>query len=149
MQHRLRVPVCSPAPMPTEPPGLRWRRMATAVLRGLRRRCPRCGVGDSMEGYLRIRQVCSHCGQSLGHIRADDGPAYFTMLIAGHVVVPLALLAEQLWHPPLVPMMAVGGVGMAVLIWRLLPRVKGGVLAWMWVLGLDGAEVQGDPEHHG
>ncbi len=149
MPHHIPVPIRSPAPVPSERTGTRLRRIATVVLRGLMRRCPRCGVGDSLEGYLRVRQCCSHCGEPLGHIRADDGPAYFTMLIAGHVVVPLALLVEQLWHPPLEPMMVGGGVGMAVLIWRLLPRVKGAVLAWMWLLGLDGAEVQGDPERHG
>ncbi len=97
-----------------------------------------------MEGYLRIRPACPHCGEALGHIRADDGPAYFTMLISGHVVVPLTLVAEQLWHPPLEVSLGLAVAGMAGLIWWLLPRVKGAVLGLMWALGLRGDELQGD-----
>ncbi len=102
-----------------------------------------------MEGYLRIRAACPHCGERLGHIKADDGPAYFTMLIAAHVVVPLTLMAEQAWHPPLEVQMAVAVSGLCLLIWRLLPRVKGAVLGLMWAHGLRGDEVQGDVERHG
>ncbi len=98
-----------------------------------------------MEGYLGIRAACDHCGEALGHIRADDGPAYFTLLIAGHVVVPAALTVEQIWRPPLYPMMALATLAMVGLIWRLLPRVKGAVLGAMWALGLTGDEVHGDP----
>ncbi|RAU22077.1 hypothetical protein CU669_10355 [Paramagnetospirillum kuznetsovii] len=138
MPHRLRVPICRPAPVPAK------RSIARSIWRGLRRRCPKCGIGAALDGYLGIREACDHCGEPLGHIRADDGPAYFTLLIAGHVVVPLVLLAEQLWHPPMEAMLAVAVTGMAALIWRLLPRIKGGVLGLMWALGLSGDEVQDD-----
>lgn len=145
MPHRLRVPICRPAPVPPDPvPRPPRRRVAGALLRGLFRRCPRCGIGSSMHGYLKVRESCPHCGEALGHIRADDGPAYFTMLIAGHVVVPLTLLAEQMWHPPPEATLSVAVLGMAGLIWWLLPRVKGAVLGLMWALGLKGDEVQGD-----
>lgn len=151
MPHRLRVPVCKPAPPPANLPldaGHR-RSIAQSLWRGVRQLCPRCGVGGSMEGYLGIRAVCPHCGERLGHIKADDGPAYFTMLIAGHIVVPLVLAAEQAWHPPLELQMAVAVSGLGLLIWRLLPRVKGAVLGLMWAHGLKGDEVQGDVERHG
>lgn len=142
MPHRL--PLSQPVPAP----GAK-RPVARSLLRGLLRRCPNCGVGTVLEGYLRVRECCPHCAEPLGHIRADDGPAYFTMLISGHVVVPLVLVIEQTWQPPMVPLMigAVGGMG--VLIWRLLPRIKGAVLGLMWALRLKGDEVQGDPERHG
>ncbi|MDO8606826.1 MAG: DUF983 domain-containing protein [Phaeospirillum sp.] len=102
-----------------------------------------------MEGYLRVRASCPHCAEPLGHIRADDGPAYFTMLISGHVVVPLVLMAEQRWHPPMVPLMVVSVAGMSLLIWRLLPRVKGAMLGLIWALRLKGDEIQGDINRHG
>jgi uncharacterized protein (DUF983 family) len=151
MPYRLRVPVCKPAPPPHHLPADhgRDRPVLLSMWRGLRRRCPRCGVGPCLQGYLGIAGVCSHCGERLGHIRADDGPAYFTVLIAGHVVVPLALAAEQVWHPPLEAQMAAGLAGLGLLIWRLLPRVKGAVLGLMWAHGLRGDEVQGDPDRHG
>ena len=39
-----------------------------------------------MEGYLSVGQRCQACGQELFHHRADDGPAYLTILIVGHVM---------------------------------------------------------------
>ena len=120
-----------------------------ALWRGFRQRCPNCGIGASMFGYLGIRETCAQCGEPLGHIKADDGPAYFTVLIAGHVVVPAVLAAEQAWHPDMEVMMPVALAGLGLLIWRLLPRVKGAVLGLMWALGLKGDEVQGDVDRHG
>lgn len=150
MPQRLRIPLCAPASVPVPPPVAPGaRRVGLAILRGLMRRCPRCGVGEAMEGYLGVRRCCSQCGEELGRIKADDGPAYFTVLIAGHVAVPVLLMAEQTWHPPLAPTLAVALTGMGLLIWRLLPRVKGGVIGLMWALGLKGDEVQGDVERHG
>jgi len=151
MSLRLRVPVCKPAPPPANLPADSGHRrpIARSIWRGLRQLCPRCGVGPSMEGYLGVRAACPFCGERLGHIKADDGPAYFTMLIAGHIVVPLVLAAEQAWHPPLEIQMAVAVSGLGLLIWRLLPRVKGAVLGLMWAHGLKGDEVQGDVERHG
>lgn len=143
MPQHLHIPLTQPADGPAK------RSIPRALLRGLLRRCPKCGIGSSMEGYLRVRACCPHCAEPLGHIRADDGPAYFTLLISGHVVVPLVLIAEQQWHPPLVPMMAMAVAGLCLVIWRLLPRVKGAVLGLMWALRLKGDEVQGDLERHG
>lgn len=142
MPQRLRVPLVPPSPLVK-------RSVARALLRGLCQRCPNCGIGPSMEGYLRIRDSCPHCHEPLGLIHADDGPAYFTLLISGHVVVPLVLVAEQQWQPPLVLMMVVAVAVLCLLIWRLLPRVKGAVLGLMWALRLKGDEVQGDLDRHG
>lgn len=133
MTHRLRVPNCRPRPI------------LRSILRGARDRCPACGGRDAvLEGYLRIRPACPHCGEPFGHIKADDGPAYFTVLVAGHVTVSLALAVEQAWHPPLEVQMAAGVILLGLLIWRLLPRMKGAVLGLMWAHRLKGDEVQGD-----
>lgn len=138
MPHRLRVPVC------------RRRPILRSILRGALGRCPSCGGRAAvLEGYLRIRSACPHCGEPLGRIKADDGPAYFTVLVAGHVTVSLALAVEQAWHPPLEVQLAVGVSLLGLLIWRLLPRMKGAVLGLMWAHGLRGDEVQGDLDHHG
>lgn len=118
--------------------------LLTSVLRGLRMRCPRCGVGPYRRGYLKVADHCIHCGEKLGHIRADDGPAYFTLLVVGHVVVPGALVVEQRWAPPLVPFTAGALVVTALLIWALLPAIKGGMVGLMWALKLRGDEVHGD-----
>lgn len=150
MSPRLRVPACDPMPpahhLPTDLG--RTRPIKAAIWRGLRKLCPACGGARVIEGYLGIVAACPHCGERLGHIRADDGPAYFTVLISGHLVVPLALVVEQAWHPPL-ELEMVGGLSvMGLLIWRLLPRIKGAVLGLMWAHGLRGDEVQGEEGHH-
>ncbi|NNF92843.1 MAG: DUF983 domain-containing protein, partial [Boseongicola sp.] len=58
-----------------------------AMLRGWKRRCPRCGQGPMMKSYLKVRDACPVCDQELdAHHRADDGPAYLTILIVGHLM---------------------------------------------------------------
>ncbi len=59
-----------------------------AMRRGFRHRCPNCGKGALYSSYLKLTEQCSECREALGHIRADDIPAYFTILIVGHVIVP-------------------------------------------------------------
>ncbi|HLO78635.1 MAG TPA: DUF983 domain-containing protein [Magnetospirillum sp.] len=127
--------------MPLSP---RTRCILTAIGRGLRRRCPHCGVGRCLRGYLTVVDACGHCGEKLGHIRADDGPAYFTVLLVGHLVVPGALVVEQHWAPPLVPFVAGALLVTAALIWALLPVCKGGTVGLMWALKLSGGEMHGD-----
>tara|TARA_B100000427_G_scaffold309657_1_gene298842 strand:+ start:884 stop:1258 length:375 start_codon:yes stop_codon:yes gene_type:complete len=112
-----------------------------AILRGLARRCPSCGVGHSFKGYLKVAD-CEHCGEELGHIRADDFPPYLTIAIVGHMVVPLLLMSEQLMSPPTWLQLAIAVPLTMGLTLALLPRVKGGILGLMWFLGLRGDETQ-------
>ncbi|MEW5726742.1 MAG: DUF983 domain-containing protein [Pseudomonadota bacterium] len=120
------------------------RSKARALWRGFRRRCPRCGVGPCLAGYLAVVPECVVCGEKLGHIRADDGPAYFTVLIAGHVAVPISLWVEQTWAPPVIPHILVAILLTGLMIWQLLPTAKGAMVGLMWALGLSGDERQGD-----
>ena len=41
-----------------------------------------------------------HAEKPLHHHRADDAPAYFVILIVGHLVVPIALAIETAFAPP-------------------------------------------------
>jgi len=49
--------------------------------------------------YLKVANHCPICGEMLHHHRADDAPAYFVILIVGHIVVPLALAIELAYRP--------------------------------------------------
>ncbi len=120
-----------------------------ALWRGFRHRCPCCGAGSWRVGYLTVAPACPACGTRLGHIRADDGPAYFTVLIVGHLTVLGSLAVEQHWHPPLVPFLAGAVAVTLLLIWQLLPRIKGAMVGAMWTMGMSGGEIQGDPDRHG
>ncbi len=39
-------------------------------------------------------EACAVCAEPLGHIRADDGPAWLTILVVGHVLVGMILAVE-------------------------------------------------------
>ena len=114
----------------------------SAVLRGLRRRCPACGTGRSFRAYLKLRQQCDVCGESLGHFRADDIPPYATIFLVGHMVVPLVLWTERHHAPPIAAQMIGWPLLTGLLTLLLLPFVKGGVVGLMWRLGLRGDERQ-------
>lgn len=67
---------------------------------GLRSRCPRCGKGRLFEGFLSLAGACTVCGLDYEGVDTGDGPAVFIILIAGFVVVGLALFVEVTWQPP-------------------------------------------------
>lgn len=118
--------------------------IARTLLRGFRGHCPRCGQGRVLHAYLRVVEVCACCGEPLGHIRADDGPAYFTLFTVAHLVVPPALWVEQVWAPPMGWFMAAALVSASVLMALLLPAFKGATVALMWRLRLHGDERHDD-----
>lgn len=109
-----------------------------AIWRGFRRRCPRCNEGAIFGGYLTVNPVCPSCGLELHHHRADDAPPYFTILIVGHVVIPLLLLVEQKLAPPTWVQMVIWlPVILGLSLW-LLPRVKGALIGLQWQAGMHG-----------
>lgn len=100
--------------------------------RGLQRRCPECGAGALFQGYLKVQPTCSACGHDNGRYRADDGPAYFTILLIGHLVVaPLfALSIVKSWSPLILLLVGMPLVGAATL--ASLPFIKGGWIGVLW-----------------
>ncbi len=72
----------------------------TALKRGFRGRCPRCGQGKLFRAFLKVDDHCSVCGQDFTPHRADDLPAYLVIVIVGHIMVPLALMIETNYSPP-------------------------------------------------
>ena len=109
-----------------------------ALLRGWRRSCPNCGKGSVLYNYLKVHHSCLICGQDLHHHRADDGPAYITILIVGHILAPLLHVVFVTFRPePWI--MALGfGTGCVALSLYLLPRIKGVIIAFQWARNLNG-----------
>lgn len=103
-----------------------------AIRRGLRCRCPNCGKGALLRGYLKVRDTCPACGEDLHHHRADDGPAYLTILIVGHVMAPLLLIAFTVWRPSPLTLALTFSVFCVALSGFLLPRLKGMIVAIQW-----------------
>lgn len=74
--------------------------LTDAILRGLACKCPRCGQGKLFKGFLDIAPCCESCGLDYSFTDAGDGPAVFIILIAGFVVVFIALIIEVKYEPP-------------------------------------------------
>lgn len=114
--------------------------IGVAMARGATGHCPACGQGRLFRGYLRVVDACESCHAPLGRIRADDAPPYFTIFIAGHVLLPAVFWVEKLWQPPMWVHMAAWLPLFAIVCTLLLRPVKGATLAWMMRLGLTGDE---------
>ena len=109
---------------------------SAALWRGLRQRCPSCGGGSIFAGYVRVHHHCATCGLDLSVFRSDDAPAYFTIVVVGHVIVPSMLILEQTAHPAAWVHMALWLPLTLGLTLALLPRVKGALLGVQWALGV-------------
>ena len=108
------------------------------MLRGWRRRCPNCGTGPMMRSYLQVRDACPVCGEDLQHQRADDGPAYLTILIVGHLMAPAILIAFVRYRPDPLVLAAVFSVATVALSLFLLPRLKGVLVGIQWAKRMHG-----------
>jgi uncharacterized protein (DUF983 family) len=110
----------------------------TALKRGLRGRCPRCGQGKLFRAFLKVADHCSVCGLDFTPHRADDLPAYLVIVIVGHIVVPTALFIETDYSPPVWLQLAIYLPLTLVLSLALLQPVKGAVVGVQWALRMHG-----------
>jgi uncharacterized protein (DUF983 family) len=110
----------------------------TAMKRGFRCRCPRCGEGKLFRAFLKVADHCSVCGLDFTPHRADDLPAYLVIVIVGHIVVPLALSIETNYSPPVWLQLAIYLPLTLVASLALLQPVKGAVVAFQWALRMHG-----------
>jgi len=103
-----------------------------SLLRGWKCKCPNCGSGPMLRDYLKVRDECPVCSEELFHHRADDGPAWATILIAGHILAPLMLIFYTAFRPEGWVMALGFSVVFLALALFLLPRLKGMFVALQW-----------------
>ncbi len=115
------------------------RSMKKSLLRGWRRKCPNCGAGPMMKSYLKVNDTCTVCGQELFHHRADDGPAYLTILLVGHLLAPGLHIAFVVWRPEPLTLFTIFSVGCVGLSLYLLPRLKGAMIGFQWAKRMGGS----------
>ncbi len=109
-----------------------------AVLRGWRRRCPCCGEGKIMTGYLKVVKTCPNCSEDLSHQRTDDGPAYVTVLLVGHIVgFALHFLWNEFEPDPMVMFAILGSLATLSALY-MLPRIKGAFVGLQWAKRMHG-----------
>jgi uncharacterized protein (DUF983 family) len=106
--------------------------------RGFKGQCPNCGHRRLYRKFLKIQDQCPDCGEDLHHHRADDAPAYFTILIVGHIVVPIALVVQQTWAPPVGWLIGMTVSLIIVSCLALLPCIKGALVGFQWARFMHG-----------
>lgn len=122
------------------------RPLGRSLWRGFLCRCPHCGEGALFRAYLKPVDNCAVCGEDMSHQRADDAPPYFTMVIVGHIIVPIMLavamatewsnLTHMMIWLPLTAGMTLG----------LLQPVKGATIALQWSLYMHGFDKDAAPD---
>ncbi len=108
------------------------RPVGLGIKRGLKYCCPNCGEGALFGRYLKVNPECAACGHDLSQYRADDGPAYLTILLVGHLLIAPAFFFPVMWEtsPWIMVPAALAALTAAVLV--LLPRIKGGFIGLLW-----------------
>jgi len=107
-----------------------------SVFRGVTGRCPACGHGRLFWKYLKVNGRCEACDTDLARYPADDGPAYLTILLIGHLIVAPMLFFPIVWRSNPAYSLPIILVPLAALTLLLLPRVKGGWVGMMYALGV-------------
>ncbi|MEM9762054.1 MAG: DUF983 domain-containing protein [Pseudomonadota bacterium] len=126
------------ASIPTPNQILPERPLSPALKRGWKGCCPNCGEHTLFANYLTVADECTHCGEALHHHRADDLPAWLTMVIVGHVLAVALLAVENAFAPALwVHGLIFGPFVILSSLW-LLPHVKGAVVGMQWAWRMHG-----------
>lgn len=113
-----------------------------SVFRGMGGHCPACGEGRLFWKYLKINGRCERCDEDLARYPADDGPAYLTILLVGHLVVAPMLFFPIVWRAnPAYSLPIILG-SLAVVTLAALPRIKGGWVGMMYALGVKDTEAR-------
>ena len=129
--------------------GAEKRDVWTALKRGFRGRCPRCGEGKLFRAFLKVDNNCSVCGLDFTPHRADDLPAYLVIVIVGHIVVPMILWIETDYAPSVPLQLAIYLPFTLIASLLLLQPVKGAVIGLQWAFrmhGFDDEHVDGQTE---
>ena len=103
-----------------------------AFWRGFRGACPNCGKGRLFKSYLGQNAACPACGEDFSDIRADDGPAWFVMLVTGAIVMPPAIYLAIHEVMPDWAVIVLLLILTAIVALLLLPRAKGLFIAILW-----------------
>jgi uncharacterized protein (DUF983 family) len=108
----------------------------TGLKRGLARRCPNCGKGPLLRGYLTILSPCEVCGNDNSAYPSDDFPPYLTVFVAGHVIVALFVWTDNVYEPPLWVEFAIWLPVTALMCLALLPFMKGVAVGLCWAMNI-------------
>lgn len=110
----------------------------TAMARGLRGRCARCGEVRLFGRFLKPVPFCARCGQDWTHQQADDFPAYVSIFVTGHLMAPLIIALARDANLSVSTMVAIILPLAMLLMIGLLQPAKGAIIALQWWFGMHG-----------
>lgn len=116
----------SETPAPAAPP-------LNTLVTGLRCRCPRCGKGPVLRGFLKVREACPACGLDYGFADPADGPAFFGMSLVGLFGMIAFMAFEFTVQPPIWVHLVVTFPLLIVACLAVLPPLKGWMVAEQYV----------------
>lgn len=105
-----------------------------SIGRGLSHRCPACAKGRLFGKYLKVQPNCEACGHELSRYPADDGPAYLTILLIGHLIVGPALFFPVVWETSPAVSLPIILSALTLVTLVALPRIKGAWIGMMYAL---------------
>lgn len=123
------------------------RDLKQAMWRGFKSRCPHCGEGKLFRAFVKPVDHCSVCGEDYTEQRADDLPAYLTILIVGHIVVAAFMGVEATTSLSLLAHMAIWGPMIVLMSLILLQPVKGATIGLQWALFMHGFGGHGEGDY--
>lgn len=110
------------------------------ILQGLRRgvglRCPQCGEGRLFSRFLKVSKHCEACGADNTIYPSDDAPPYLTLVLVGHVFIPLMLWIDRAWEPAIWLQLAIWLPLIGIITLGALPYMKGAVVGFAWANGV-------------
>lgn len=111
-----------------------------SVFRGLKGLCPGCGAGKIFRRYLKVNAQCPTCELDLSRYPADDGPAYITILLVGHLIVAPMLFFPIVWRAPATFTVPIALCSLTALVLLALPVIKGAWIGLMYSLGVKSSD---------
>lgn len=102
-----------------------------AIAIALACKCPRCGQGNLFPpGFnLTLQPACPVCGLNLAKNDNGDGPTVFLIFLLGFSLVPMALIFENMFSPPMWVHAVLWGTLATALTLGLLRPLKAFVIA--------------------
>lgn len=114
------------------------RDVVQAMKRGLLCRCPNCGQGKLFRAFLKSVDHCAVCNEDYTHHRADDLPAYLTIVVVGHIVVGGFMFTDLVWPMSNWAHLAIWTPLTLILALAFIQPIKGAVIGLQWAMRMHG-----------
>jgi uncharacterized protein (DUF983 family) len=114
------------------------RNVGKAMKRGLFCRCPNCGEGKLFRAFLKPVDACAACGEDYTHQRADDLPAYLSIVVVGHIVVGGFMMTDMVWTVSNWTHLAIWTPLTVALAMATIQPIKGAVIGLQWAARMHG-----------